>query len=188
MAELEYEQLSDIRIEIRLSGSGRIPAQVLLGTVEVVDRAIMEAERGELDEIANSFPNLSTVALDAVRYRLSRLSPGRAFNIESAASGSLLLFGVGAAVTYWLVENTLGETVKEAWLESEAHKSLKAFLRRRVLIKAAAIASRIRISRWSDAALDTQVSTEDTDRGPKILVEVKVPEALSEIPSASQVR
>ncbi|MBA3596226.1 MAG: hypothetical protein H0W40_02455 [Methylibium sp.] len=68
-----------------------------------------------------------------MRYRFLELDRDRALIIEYGGRGSLLLFGAAAGFAYWVVDKTLGETFKQAWVESEAHSRLKDFLKSGVL-------------------------------------------------------
>ena len=57
---------------------------------------------------------------------------GQLFKIRAIEPGSILIGGaiVGTfAVTTYVLQNTVGETLKEAWLESDAHKELKRVLK-----------------------------------------------------------
>lgn len=180
------ETTSDIRIHLRFVGSDQFPARLLLGAIEAVDRALMRAELEEIDELAGAFPEIPSAVFDAMRYRAGQLT-AQAINFDYASTGSLILAGMGAAVAYWLLDKTLGETIKESWEESDLHRRLKAFLIKRRGAKAQAIAADIRPSRWTDAMNQVEVTTTSEGTVALIVVTIPVPPDLSPIPSASQI-
>jgi hypothetical protein len=181
------EEVTDIRFELRFVGSERFPARLLLGTIEAVERAILRAEIQEIDEIEKAFPDLPAAVFDAMRYRADRLT-AQSLNFETASSGSIILGGVAAAVAYWLLDKTLGETVKQAWEGAELHKRIKGFLLTNMTPKANRIAQDIRPSRWSNSDGDLTVETVAQEQAILIVVTITVPSELAPIPPASEVR
>jgi hypothetical protein len=180
------EEIPDIRVELRFVGSPRFPARLVLGAIEAVERAVMRAEVAEINELAEAFPEIPEATFDAVRYRAQQLT-AQSLNFESASSGSIILAGIAAAVAYWLLDKTLGETVKQAWEASELHSRVRKFLLTRLSAKAHAIARDIRPSRWPNAREQVEVRTEDQPRAILIVVTVPLPPTLTPIPAAQEV-
>ena len=147
----------------------------------------MHAEIQEIDEMETAFPDLPAAVFDAMRYRASRLT-AQSLNFETASSGSIILGGVAAAVAYWLLDKTLGETVRQAWEESDLHKRIKGFLLTNMRPKANRIAQAIRPSRWSNSDSDVTVETVAQEQVILIVVTITVPFESVLIPSASEVR
>ena len=50
---------------------------------------------------------------------------GESILFYSASQGSILLIGAVAGLAGWILDKTLGETLKEAWAESDLHKRIK---------------------------------------------------------------
>lgn len=176
----------DINIEIHFTEAQAFPAQLLLGAIEATERAIARAEREEIEELQKLLPDVPDTIFDAMRYRMGQLT-GRALNFQGAATGSIILFGVAAGISYWLLDKTLGETVSETWRESDMHSRLKKFLHARIGTKARKVASDIRPSRWSQTEVITDVVTEFDGRNPTIKVFVAPGPELLPIPKQSDV-
>jgi hypothetical protein len=94
--------------------------------------------------------------LDAMRFRLSTRK-GLLLHIEHAANGSIILGGIVAAGALWVLENTLGETLKDAWKESETHKKVLALLTKRFEHKHGKIGEQIKQSIEKDDDLSLNV-------------------------------
>ena len=165
--------------------SHRIPALILLGGIEAVERAIMRAEVRDIDDLAAEFPTIPDAVFDAMRYRAKQFT-AQALNFDGASSGSLVLAGIAAAVSYWLLDKTLSETVKQAWEESDLHVRIKQFLLRRLPAKVEAIAKDIRPSRWPQARERLVVETHVTREVFLIVVTIPVPTDLAPIPTARE--
>jgi hypothetical protein len=176
----------DIHIELHFVQAAAFPAQLLLGVVEATERAIARVERDEIDEFQKLLPEVPVAVFDAMRYRAERLT-GRALNFQGASSGSIILFGIAAGLSYWLLDKTLGETISETWRESDMHGRLKEILHARIGTKTRKIAGDIRPSRWSQGEVVTDVSTETKDGNPTIKVVVAPGPELLPIPKQSDV-
>ena len=107
-----------------------------------VNAVVLEQEGRELETLARDLEGLPPLALDAARHRLS-LRSGEGVLFYSASKGSIVLCGVVAGLSAWILQQTLGETLKEAWVESDMHKKLKRLLLAGSRYKAEAIAQGI---------------------------------------------
>lgn len=101
---------------------------VLDDLVEVLD-AIDAALRHLQDQILRSAgpTALGPVVMDAVRMRV-REARRRSVAVTGIGAGSLVVTAVVAATGAWILKNTLGESVKAAWLSSEVHEDLVNWL------------------------------------------------------------
>jgi hypothetical protein len=176
----------DILVELRFINAQEFSAQLILGTIEAVERAIAQTEREEIDALAEEFSSLPPAVFDAMRYRARQL-PGRSLNLRAATSGSLVLAGAVVALSYWLLDKTVGETVKEAWEHTSLHSKVRDFLLSRTREKADLIASRVRPSRWRECAAEFAVKVEQNDRSIVIVVVVAPGQELAALPRASDV-
>jgi hypothetical protein len=176
----------DIYVELRFQGAESFPAQLLLGVIEATERAIARAENEDIDALQKEFPKLPTTIFDAMRYRAERLV-AQTLNFERASSGSLILGGVAVALSYWLLDQTLSETVKQAWVESDLHKRIKEFLSSRLLRKAEQIAHDVRPSRWPKGGANIETLIERNEPNVKIVVLVTPGRDLLPLPTARQI-
>lgn len=179
-------EAGDLYVELRFQGAESFPAQLILGAIEATERAIARSETEDIDALQNEFKDLPAPIFDAMRYRIGELT-GRALNFNHASSGSLILGGVAAALSFWLLDKTLGETVKQAWESSDLHGDMKGFLETRLRRKAERIARDVRPSRWSKSDAEVETFVEIKDRGMTIVVLVTPGPALAPLPIASQV-
>jgi len=56
------------------------------------------------------------------------LHHNEAYYVEKIERGSLTITVIVSSVGVWLLQQTIGESIKEAWLQSEMHKSLVGYL------------------------------------------------------------
>jgi hypothetical protein len=121
------EILDTIEIRVRYVNSDSFPADAVAKTIEHLDSIVLEQEGRELETLARDLDGIPALALDATRHRLS-VHSGESILFYSASEGSIILCGVIAGLAAWILEKTLGETLKEAWVESDLHKKLKRLL------------------------------------------------------------
>lgn len=56
------------------------------------------------------------------------LHHNEAYYVEKIERGSLTITVIVSSAGIWLLQQTIGESIKEAWLQSEMHKNLVAYL------------------------------------------------------------
>jgi len=117
----------DIEVKIQQKASKELPYSVFRKILDSVNTAVFNSEKNNLMLIQKEFPEFPEVAFDAANYRLNKYRYS-AILIKELRPGSFIIGGVAAALAIWLLKLTLGETVKEAWLESQGHQKLKEFL------------------------------------------------------------
>lgn len=132
-------QVPSIELHLRFAVRSALPAGLLARVIDYVERSVFSVEESELAAIMAEFEELTPLAEDATRYRLDSYK-GRSVLVHSARDGSIVLLATVAGISVWVLQQTLGETLKEAWLESESHERLKRLLLRRVWSKATTVA------------------------------------------------
>lgn len=122
-----------IEIEVRLHQMGpeQIPYSVFRQITDAVNSTVFESEKKDLRDIQKEFPDLPNVAFDAAMYRLGK-HRNSSILINELRPGSLIVAASVAGLSIWVLQQTLGETLKEAWLESKGHENLKKFLLKRM--------------------------------------------------------
>jgi hypothetical protein len=127
-----------------------------------VNDAFYRSELKDLHDIRDGFSDVPAVALDAAEQRM-RESRKDAILLQGLKKGSLEIAVIGAGLAVWFLKQTLGETVKEAWLDSGLHERIKAFLLRRRTDKYHAIAedSERRLTRKLGTKVQMGYSTSD---------------------------
>ena len=186
--EGEMDEPKDIGIELHFKGAPAFPAQLILGAIEAVERAVFREESEEIDAMQKELGDVVPAPVfDAMRYRIGD-TMGRAINFDRASSGSLLLGGIAVALSYWLLDKTLGETVKESWLDSNLHQRLKTFLSACLKGKSKRIAKDIRPSRWTQSDAEVDISVRQTGPGTETIVCSFVPGlALQPVPTLGEI-
>lgn len=129
-----------IELLLRTEPHRRLSARVVVKAITAVDAAIMASERKDLRLLRDELSGFPGVAFDAAEQRLGSFR-GAGLQLERAESSSILLIGAVAGISIFILQNTLGETLKEAWLDSDGHRRLKGFLLRQRHIKPYDIAS-----------------------------------------------
>ena len=137
----------DIGVRIKFKGD-IVPSELVEEMVDDIESAIYESEEQDLYELFKNSSNIQIpqVVKDACLYRIEKYR-GDSLILESTKKGSFIVEGVVAGLSYWLLENTLGETFKDAWKETELHQQIKKFFlskrQPKDNIKAEKIASKI---------------------------------------------
>ena len=120
-----------INLEVNLNSvRGDIPLDEFSRVLKAVNDSAFESELRDLTAVEVEFPELPQVALDASAHRIRQYRKS-AITITSARTGSIILVVAVGALSYYVLQQTLGETLKEAWLESESHQRIKSFLLKR---------------------------------------------------------
>lgn len=132
----------DIRLDIHFKYEERLPAGFFARVIQIAEQAIYESELEDMFEISVAYPEISKVELDAARYRMDH-NWGRALQIEDAFAGSIIISGLVSGLAYWVLDKTLGDTLKEAWHDSVIQGRIKDFLLGEPLKKSRQIAAKI---------------------------------------------
>lgn len=175
----------DVKIELHFLTDKGVPSDLITSTINNVSRAIRYAEQAELNGILDNFRNWPKVQADAIKYRFEGRRDDSLFNIEYGGKGSLILYGAASGLAYWIADKTLGETVKEAWIESDSHEKLKSFLKSRVFSKRSDIAEHLRRNRFYHRR-EPYISVVEDDLRPTIIVKIH-PDEDERIPTPSEI-
>ena len=103
-----------------------IPISIIMEALYQVEDILFNCERDDLDELQKEFPEIPSALVDAAKYRID-LYRGRLLSVQAINKGSVEVVVVIGALCYWVVQNTVGESFKDAWKESDLHKRLKEF-------------------------------------------------------------
>lgn len=118
----------DVKICVELSGGGGVTSGLLLDAVGVVEEAAFELELEVLEELIHQHKPLIPEGYgDKFRDQIWAYR-GKSFKVEHVENGSVEIWGSLALLAIWLLQTTLGETVKEAWLGTSLHRAIKKLL------------------------------------------------------------
>ncbi|PWT78733.1 MAG: hypothetical protein C5B58_14860 [Acidobacteria bacterium] len=125
---------SDIAITIKFTEATNFPAALISGVIDTVEKVVFEVEQEELEYLIREYlgeepPGIQSLVADACRHRI-RTRRGQSVFVESAADGSIVLDCVLSGLAVCILKQTLGEKIKESWLDSPIHHRLKEFLSR----------------------------------------------------------
>jgi formylglycine-generating enzyme required for sulfatase activity len=130
----ESSQLG-IKLSIRFLSEGRnsernisgFPAGMVVQALGAVNDILYSSELDTLGKMTSAL-ELAPVEADAVYQRMSR-HRGKALIITHASPGSLAIEGSLAALSLWLLRETLGQSLKKSWKESMDHRKLLDLLK-----------------------------------------------------------
>ena len=128
----------DIQIQLHFEGreiSGSenlIDSRDVLKFLDIVESAIYASDRNDIYRVERALRQngitLLPIVIDACLERLRHHRHKRLL-LEEARPGSLALIGVVAAVSFFVIEKTIGESFAEGYKESDTHKKLKEVFR-----------------------------------------------------------
>ncbi len=108
----------------------------LLKKISVILREVQFQEIAYLIKQSDITPSEKQSLRDRLGGQLNHIE---AYYLERLERGSLTLTVSLTAVAIWLLQQTIGESIKEAWRQSEMHKNLVSYLsgpqRKEVLVK-----------------------------------------------------
>jgi hypothetical protein len=135
----------DIQIRLHFQGrqrEGLVDSGDVLKLLDVVESAVYDSDRDDVIRAATAL-QIRSVERDACLERLRHYRHKRLL-LEEARPGSLELIGLIAAVGYFVLEKTIGESFSDGYKNSELHRGLKEFFQRLIDEKALKIAESIR--------------------------------------------
>ncbi len=116
----------DIGIHVRFSGRQSFPSALISDVLDIIDDAIFQTQKRDLEYAKNNI-ELPELSLDAALHRIDNYH-GVNFLLKGSNRGSLIITGIVAGLAFWVLKNTLGETLKEAWKDTDMHRRLKDLL------------------------------------------------------------
>jgi len=136
---MEYNK-NDIVIRLKIEGNkGGTDTKHILQAFESLEIALYESDRQDIEDLFSQ-RLISRIVADASLERLRRYRHNRLL-LRNAENGSIILEGVVAATTLFILENTLGEAVKDAIKESEPYQKIKEWFKERINSKASFISN-----------------------------------------------
>ena len=124
--KFEFDNHSSPKVIVRLYGGHGVGGWQLTSIVNSIEFACFSQEMESLESLFEDedIPEFRELTNAAHRQRWwYRRVPS--LMITDARRGSILLEGVLIASVTWMLLNTVGETFKEAWKETDMHKKLK---------------------------------------------------------------
>jgi len=122
--ELKADQ-NDILIHLRLVGQTDFDAKFVLEALDTIEMALYASDRNDIELAATVMPMpgyVKDASLERIRHhRHHRLL------LREAQSGSIELIGVVAAVSYFVLQRTLGEALKDGFKETSVYDQLRRF-------------------------------------------------------------
>ncbi len=120
----------ELSIRIQFEGGEAFPSSFIAQSLSVVEDEVFRLEYDELEEIFKVLKDVPDSIKDACHERIQR-HKGSSLLLEKASSGSIILSGVSTTLAYWVVENAVGESIKDADKQSDLHQKLRKILLQR---------------------------------------------------------
>ncbi len=149
------EQIEDIRVVLKFHSNDKIPADLVARIISSVDSALKESEQADFETIRREVPQVPREIIQAVEDGL-QAHQFKGMYLETAETGSIILTGVVAATASWILLNTVGESFKDAWKETETHEKVKEILLAKQVTKVDEIIQRIRSKLNEEIALEIE--------------------------------
>ncbi len=117
----------DILIRVVFEGN-TVPAELVEEMIDDIETAVYKSEENDINRLFSDSSNIQIpqVIKDASLFRLPKYR-GDSLILESTKKGSFVIEATVAGLSYWILQNTLGETFKESWRETDLHQSIKRF-------------------------------------------------------------
>lgn len=119
---------NDIVIRLRLSVENNVHPKELVGAMDMVESALYDSDRRDVELLSNQL-RLPSLVSDACLERLRHYRHNRLV-LSAVKPGSIELFAVVAAVSYFVVKTTAGEAIKTGYQNSELHSRLSEYFQR----------------------------------------------------------
>src|SRR4051794_10571163 len=106
----------DIQIVIHMVDSKPMEVKAVVEAFNALEMALYDSDRQDIESAAQAL-NLTTIVKDACLERL-RHHRNKRFLLTGASTGSLKIFGLVAGVSYFVLRNTIGESLRDGFKES----------------------------------------------------------------------
>jgi hypothetical protein len=137
---------SNIDIVVRFTEATHYPTSVITKVLDRIEKAVYQEELAILKEARGEAPQGSEVIIDAVAHRIKKFK-GSSVSYVTASTGSIVMGGIATGITLWLLEKTIGESLREGWVQSNAHDALVSVIRTALDRKAERICDRLNNSK-----------------------------------------
>ena len=128
--------------EVRDGRDCRVSWKTIAMVMDGVERALYFSDRTDVQTVARKL-GMNRVMQDACLERIRRHRYER-FQIRKADNGSIVFYGAITAVSFFVLKNTIGESLKEGWRISKRHQRLTEVFRSIFDEKVESIADSIR--------------------------------------------
>lgn len=117
-----------MKIYLHFTGGNAVSFGEVQGVIEEIKEIAITHEKMELRRIRKEVPEIPSPAVTKAIAQLDEpLVQYQAVKVAAAEKGSLGLEIALAAFGYWVLDNTLKETLQDAWKESPMHAKVKGF-------------------------------------------------------------
>ncbi len=117
----------DLEMKVSFQKYTEIPGGIVMDAIKAINDAFFNSEMQDFRDIKKEFPEIPSIVFDATENRLRR-NRDSAILLRGIEKGSVEIIVVGSALLIYILKQTLGETLKEVWLEGELHRKIKNFL------------------------------------------------------------
>ena len=149
------EEIEDIKVILRFHSKYKIPADLVARIIAAVDTAIKDAEAADFSAIKKEIPQIPKEIIDAVEQGITK-NQFTGMYLESAETGSIIIEGIVVAAASWILLNTIGESFKDAWKESELNQRIKDVLLSKQITKVEELVQRIQNKIEENIALEAE--------------------------------
>jgi hypothetical protein len=117
-----------MKIHLYFAGKDTVPFEVFREVIEEVRKIVAEIERSEVARIRHDIPELPAKSVkDALGLFDQKGADTKLLRVSAVKPGSLELVVVLTAFGYWLLQQTVGDSLTEAWRETEMNEKMKKF-------------------------------------------------------------
>jgi hypothetical protein len=117
----------DIDVQLSLGPGDEVDLETFSSALSDVNSVLFSSEIDDLRAIQREFPDLPDIAFDAAQHRMLQFRR-RAALIRAVRPGSIEIALAATGIAVFVLQQTLGETLKESWRNTDFHKRLKGFL------------------------------------------------------------
>jgi hypothetical protein len=161
----------DIEATITFEKYDEIPVDQAIMAITCINEAFFASELEDLRALRYEFADIPSVAYDAAEHRLLQYKK-RSVLLMGINKGSVEIGLIGAGLALWFIKQTIGETIKEAWRETDLHKRIRQFLTSRIHEKRQAIVEDSKRLLEKRLAASVSVKLIDTTERAQIKVQI----------------
>jgi hypothetical protein len=123
----------DVSVVLRYGDEAGVPLDYVNVALNALDAVAYAQELEDFKVVRRHVDELDIppVVMDAVESRLRAHKGQSLLRVQSVSQGSLELTVSLGGLFIWLLDKTLGETIKQAWTQTLLHEKLKELLMRR---------------------------------------------------------
>ena len=180
----------DAEVTLYFSNHRGVTYEALDTVLSYIAKAVRKLEKKDFELYVQSLrtSGVPEVTIDAARFRFDKLDYRRFVTVTKASTGSIELLILMAGAAYWVIDKTLGETLKDAWKQSPAHAKLVVILTNRIKPRNAELAEALRPRRLTltDGMTVSSSDAQDAQAPLKITFTAAVGSPAEPIPPSSE--